>query len=77
MINIIMEDNTHFQAESYEDLVRGLKLDMFFPQSPEEYMEGVAYRSELWDGSVVEYNNEEEFIHELLRIGMVKMLWRS
>lgn len=75
MIKVIMEDNARFEARTYEDLVVALKLDMWLPQSKEEYMQGVAKRCEVWDGSKIEYSTAEEFIKELRRVGVIKMMW--
>jgi len=75
MIHIITEDNARFSARNYEELVVALKLDMWLPQTKEEYMEGVAKRCEVWDGTRIEYSTAEEFIHELRRVGVIKMMW--
>lgn len=75
MIYIITEDNARFSARNYEELVVALKLDMWLPQTKEEYMEGVAKRCEVWDGTRIEYSTAEEFIHELRRVGVIKMMW--
>ena len=75
MIKIICEDNAKFEAETYEGLVQVMKLDMWItPKTSEEYMNGVAKRCETWDGSKIEYGNAEEFIKELQRVGVIKML---
>ena len=74
MIRIICEDGARFEAETYEDLVSAMKLDMWLLQSRDEYMAGVARRCEVWDGSKIQYNNAKEFIHELLRVGVIKMM---
>ena len=74
MIKIICEDGARFEAETYEDLVLAMKLDMWLPQSRDEYMAGVARRCEVWDGSKIQYSNAKEFIHELLRVGVIKMM---
>ena len=70
-----MEDNTRFEVENHEELVVALKLDMWLPQSTEDYMAGVAKRCEVWDGSKIEYSSAEEFLKELRRIGVIKMIW--
>jgi len=75
MIKVIMEDNTRFEVENHEELVVALKLDMWLPQSKEDYMAGVAKRCEVWDGSKIEYSSAEEFLKELRRIGVIKMIW--
>ncbi len=75
MIKIICEDNARFEAETYEELVQAMKLDMWLPpKTSEEYMNGVAKRCEIWDGTRIEYGNAEEFIGELQRVGVIKML---
>jgi len=75
MIKVILEDNASFEANSYEDIVSAMKLDVWVrPSSKEDYMSEVAKRCEVWDGSKIEYSNAEEFIHELRRVGVVKML---
>lgn len=74
MIRIICEDGARFEAETYEDLVSAMKLDMWLPQSREEYMAGVAKRCEVWDGSKIRYSNAKEFIHELKRVGVIKVI---
>ena len=74
MIKIICEDGAKFEAETYEDLVSAMKLDMWLPQSRDEYMAGVAKRCEIWNGSKIRYSNAKEFIHELLRVGVIKMM---
>lgn len=75
MIHIITEDNARFSARNYEELVMAMKLDMWLPQTKEEYMKGVAKRCEVWDGTRIEYSTAEEFIHELRRVGVIKMMW--
>lgn len=75
MIKVIMEDNIRFEADSYEELVASMKLEMWLPQSKEDYMAGVAKRCEVWDGSKIEYGTAEEFIQELRRFGVIKMIW--
>lgn len=75
MIHVIMEDNSRFEARNHEELVTALKLDMWLPQSKEEYMEGVAKRCEVWDGTRIEYSNAKEFLEELRRVGVIKMMW--
>jgi len=77
MIKVIMEDNSKFSAETFEDLVVALKLDMWLPLPQEEYMAGVAKRCEAWDGIKIEYSTAEEFIKELVRVGVIKMMWRG
>ena len=74
MIKIICEDGARFEAENYDDLVRAMKLDAWVPQTREDYMAGVAKRCEVWDGSKIRYNNAEEFIHELRRVGVIKVV---
>lgn len=74
MIKIICEDGTRFEAETYEDLVSAMKLDVWIPQTREGYMAGVAKRCEVWDGSKIQYSNAKEFIHELLRVGVIKIM---
>ena len=73
-IKIICEDNARFEAENFEDLVRAMKLDAWVPQSREKYMEGVAKRCEVWDGSQIRYSDSEEFIYELRRVGVIKAI---
>lgn len=75
MIHVIMEDNSRFEARNHEELVTALKLDMWLPQSKEEYMAGVAKRCEVWDGTRIEYSNAKEFLEELRRVGVIKMMW--
>ncbi len=74
MIKIICEDGARFEAENYDDLVRAMKLDAWVPQTREGYMAGVAKRCEIWDGSKIRYSNAEEFIHELRRVGVIKVV---
>ena len=74
MIRIICEDGARFEADTYEDLVSAMKLDMWLPQSRDEYMAGVAKRCEIWDGSKIQYSNAKEFIYELLRVGVIKVI---
>lgn len=72
LIKIKTEDNARFEATSWEKLVSAMKLDMFVPpKTRENYMDGVAKRSEMYDGSQIEYSNAEEFIKELQRIGVI------
>lgn len=74
MIRIICEDGAKFEAENYEDLVKAMKQDMWMPQTKQEYMSGVAKRCEIWSGEKIHCNNAEEFIHELRRVGVIKMM---
>ena len=70
------EDGAVFEAEDFEGLVTAMKLDMWFvPKTREEYMEGVARRSEIYNGERIEYYDEQSFIFELVRIGVIKELW--
>jgi predicted RNA-binding Zn-ribbon protein involved in translation (DUF1610 family) len=72
MIRIKLEDGAVFMAQSYSDLVSGMKLDMYsVPDTKDEYKQGVARRSEIYDGQEISYNTDKEFILELQRIGVV------
>ena len=69
------EDGAVFEAETFEDLVSAMKLDMWIvPRTCEEYMEGVARRSEIFNGERINYCDEETFILELARIGVITSL---
>ena len=75
MIRAYTEDGAKFEADSYEDLVSAMKMDMYVvPETKEKYMEGVAQRSKMYDGRKIQYSNAEEFIHELRRIGVITHL---
>lgn len=74
MIKIICEDGARFEADNYEELVRAMKLDMWLPQSKQEYMEGVARRCEIWNGEQIKYGDAKEFILELKRVGVIKIM---
>lgn len=78
MLRAIWEDGAVFEAETYEDLVSAMKMDMWLiPRTREEYMGGVAKRCEVWDGSEIRYRDAEEFIKELERIGALEVQQRK
>ena len=69
------EDGAVFEGETFEDLVTAMKLDMWIvPRTREEYMEGVARRSEIFSGERINYHDEQTFILELVRIGVITSL---
>ena len=69
------EDGAVFEGETFEDLVTAMKLDMWVvPRTREEYMEGVARRSEIFNGERINYYDEQTFILELVRIGVITSL---
>ena len=43
-------------------------------ESVNDNMEGAARRCKLWDGSEIEYSNTDEFVSELLRVGLIKKI---
>ncbi len=49
-------------------------MSSFTEESVEEYMTGVKHRCKIWDGSDIEYENVDEFVSEMLRVGVIKKL---
>ena len=71
----ITEDGERFTADTFEDLVTALKLDMWIaPPTRQQYMKEVAYRSEIFDGRRIQYHDEQTFVQELVRIGVIRSL---
>lgn len=70
-----MEDGAVFEAETFDDLVSALKLDMWVvPKTKEEYMDGVRRRCEIYNGERIQYYDAQTFILELYRIGVITEL---
>ena len=72
MIEALFENSKRYRAKDKIDLVKTLACELGV--SVEDYMKGVARRCKIWDGSDIEYNNTEEFVNELLRVGVIKRI---
>jgi len=70
MIEVMLESGKLYKAKDKNDLVSILANEM--DDSIEDYMKGVAHRCKIWDGSYIKYNNTEEFVNELIRVGVIK-----
>jgi hypothetical protein len=75
MITIITSDGQRFEGQGYEDLVIGMKLDMWIPPSTKErYMAEVADRVETFQGQKIKYHDSKTFLLELKRIGVISKI---
>jgi hypothetical protein len=71
-----MEDYRHvrqyYQAESFEELIEAICRSEFLPQaSVADYIQGVAERFRLWDGSIIRTDSAEHFLRDLEARGAV------
>ena len=73
MIEVMLESGKLYKAKDKNDLVSILANEM--DESIEDYMKGVAHRCKIWDGSDIKYNNTEEFVNELIRVGVIKNIY--
>ncbi len=73
MIEVMLESGKRYKAKDKNDLVSILANEM--DESIEDYMKGVAHRCKICDGSDIKYNNTEEFVNELIRVGVIKNIY--
>lgn len=71
MITITIENGKQFKGRSYSKVVSAMARSTWFKENKIQYMEGVAHRCKVWDGSEIKYRNPKEFIYELRRVGVV------
>ena len=76
MMYVSMEDHRHvrqyFQAETFEGLVEAICEGEFLPQaSVEAYMQGVAHRCKLWDGTIIRTDSAEHFLRDMESRGAI------
>lgn len=74
MIKVYCADGAVFEGKTAKDVVDKMRLDIWgeAPGTNDEYMEQVARRAKIWDGWGIRYNNEEDFLSEMLRMGALK-----
>jgi len=72
MIYILLETGKWYKGETCLDLVKALRDATWMVENNIRYMEGVAQRCRIWNGDVLQFNNEDEFVAELLRAGVIK-----
>lgn len=71
MIIVTVENGKQFKGETYSKVVKEMARSTWFEQNKLQYMEGVAHRCRVWDGSEIKYTTPKEFIYELLRVGVL------
>lgn len=72
---VILFGKDLFKAETFDDMVMQLKLESWLqPKTKKEFMEGLANRAKVWHGKRIRYSNAEQFIRELARISVIKIL---
>lgn len=76
MIKIICEDGAKFEGKDVKEVVNAMRLDMWdpVPETNEDYMAGVAKRAKIYDGKGISYSDEEEFLNELVRVGVIEKM---
>lgn len=75
-LRVVASDGATFEADTHEDLVIQMKLDMWIPpKTKEQYMKDVAKRTEIFNGETITYSDCRTFLRELLRIGVLKEMW--
>ncbi len=75
MIEVLFENSKRYRAKDKNDLVKTLACEL--GESVEDYMKGVARRCKIWDGSEIEYSNTEEFVDEMVRVGVIKKIYEA
>ena len=62
-------------GETWEDILRTLKLTNFSnPKDLEELMLRLRYRIEVFTGETIGVGTYQDFIHELQRVGFLKII---
>lgn len=79
MIRIKTNDGEIFEGNTFEEVVDEMRLDMRLEQDPdiETYMQGCIHRIKVWTGKKIRFTNAEEFISELVRVGVIEILERE
>jgi hypothetical protein len=76
MIKIRTNDGTIFQGDSFEAVVEAMRQDMRLDKDPdiETYMQGCIHRLKVWTGKTIRFTSAEEFVAELVRVGVAEIL---
>lgn len=78
MIKIILADGDVFEAATSKDMVTQLKLDDWTKYSSNiEYQNNINRRVMVFKNEKLNFNNEDEFLDELNRIGFIKEIIKT
>jgi len=72
MIKALMQNGKMIRVNDYNELLEAMAS--FTEESIEDYMKGVTRRCKMWDGSEIKYSNIDEFVSEMLRVGVIKKI---
>ena len=75
LVEVELYTGERITGETWEDILRTLKLTNFSnPKDLEELMLRLRYRIEVFTGEVIGVGTHCEFIHELQRVGFLKII---
>jgi len=76
MIKIRTNDGTIFTGQSFEEVVEGLRIDMRLDKDEDiqVYMKDCIHRIKVWTGKDISFTTAEEFVRELVRVGVAELL---
>ena len=75
LVEVELYTGERITGETWEDILRTLKLTNFSnPKDLEELMSRLRYRIEVFTGEVIGVGTHREFIHELQRVGFLKII---
>ena len=63
-----------YNAETLQELIEEMAIENFAqPNSNQEHMQDVSRRIEMLFGTIIRYDNEYNFIEDLIRIGYIRL----
>ena len=75
LVEVELYTGERITGETWEDILRTLKLTNFSnPKDLEELMLRLRYRIEVFTGETIGVGTYQDFIHELQRVGFLKII---